>query len=195
MSSNEERAVPALPVVRGDWIESTGDGQPRIGKVVNSTWYVDADGVRQCMIDMALFAYSGDRIGRESPVLGGPRTYEPWITYTGEWRRIEKPEFPISLGWVPMEDGSAQFRWVTGAKHLEDRSTAPRKKITAGRGRVIPKSLDSDYDPELEIRTRRMAAQELRDINRAMPVPELVKKAEKLEAEAAGIAREYGVER
>lgn len=86
-------------------------------------------------------------------------------------------------------------RYVTGAKRLGDRVGEPRKLTRIGGGRVIPKPAGSDYDPELEIRTRRMSAQELRDINRTTPVPALIEKAERLEAEARRIAREYGLEK
>jgi hypothetical protein len=60
---------------------------------------------------------------------------------------------------------------------------------------VAPKPPASDFDPELEVRSRRMAAQQLRDINRATPNAALLVKAEQLEDEAGRIAREHGMER
>lgn len=184
-----------LPVVRGDWVESR-EYTPRVGKVVDSYWSTKADGTQVCMVDIAVYALSGNRIGRESPAEGGPRTYEPWLTYA-DWVRIAKPAFPLKLDWStePGITGGGEGRYVTDAKRIDDRVEAPRKRAKGYKPRALAKPADTDYDPELEVRTRRMAAQQLRDINREAPQPALIEKAEKLEAEAAEIAREHGMER
>lgn len=191
----DDNSKPPLPVVRGDWIESRNDSQPQIGKVVNSQW-VERDGKLACMVDVALYAYSGDRIGRQSPAMGGPRTYEPWVAYA-DWFRIEKPYFPVKLDWVENKGvGGATLGWVTNARRIEDRTEHPRKRKSAGyRPRAVPKPANTDFDPELEVRTRRMAAQELRDVHRETPSPALLSKVERLEAEASAIAREHGLEK
>ncbi|OUM00064.1 hypothetical protein [Variovorax sp. JS1663] len=44
--------------------------------------------------DLVLYARDGDRIGRESPVMGGPRGYEPFCS-AENWREIEEPRFPL----------------------------------------------------------------------------------------------------
>ena len=185
-----------LPVVKGDWIESR-EYNPRVGRVVDSYWKSDADGGDPlCMVDVAIYAISGNKVGRESPAMGGPRTYEPWLSYS-EWFRIAKPAFPLKLLWVPDADVTGQVvnRYVTDANRLGDRTEGPRKRKRPYAPRSIPKPDGTDYDPELEVRTRRMAAQQLRDINRASPAAALLEKAEALEAEASSIAREHRIER
>lgn len=195
MSIEDDNLEPVLPVIKGDWVETVGETHPRVARVVESFWNVEPNGARVCMVNLSIYAHSGQRIGRESPAEGGPTAYEPWIRYTGEWQRVKKPSFPVSLAWMPEgEDGLKVARYVTNAERIGDRLVAPRKVARSG-GRVIPKPAGSDYDPELEVRTRRMAAQELRDINRATPMAALVEKAERLEAEASRIAREYGMEK
>lgn len=195
MAIDDDNPEPVLPVVKGDWVESIEETHPRIARVVEAFWNVEPDGSRVCMVNLSIYAHSGQRVGRESPSEGGPTAYEPWIRYTGEWLRIKKPSFPVSLVWVQEGgDGLKVARYVTDAKRLGDRVEPPRR-ATRAVGRVIPKPAGSDYDPELEVRTRRMAAQELRDINRATPVAALLEKAERLEAEAGRIAREYGIEK
>ncbi len=194
MSEPEQSREPVLPVVRGDWVESCDTTYPRIARVVEAFW--DVRGAeRKCMVNLSIYSVEGERIGRVSPAMGGPSRFEPWIDYAG-WIRIEKPRFPMQLTWVPEpESGDRIARYVSNAKRLGDRTVALRSRPLPGSGRVLPKPPTSDYDPELEIRSRRMAAQELRDINRANPVPALIERAEKLEAEASRLAREYGVEK
>lgn len=56
--------------------------------------------------DLVLYSPSGSRLGRRSPAVGGPRGFEPWVP-VGNWRKIEKPQFPISTdmgghrNWAP----------------------------------------------------------------------------------------------
>ena len=44
--------------------------------------------------DLVLYARDGEKIGRESPVMGGPRGYEPFCS-AENWREIEEPRFPL----------------------------------------------------------------------------------------------------
>lgn len=187
--------TPPLPVVKGDWVESR-EYHPRVGKVVDSYWTTGPDGVPACMVDIAVFALSGNRVGRESPAEGGPKTYEPWLAYS-DWFRIAKPVFPLKVTWSDEAGttGGPEGRFVTDATRVGDRVRSLRQRVKSYAPRRLPKPANSDYDPELEIRTRRMAAQQLRDINRLTPLPSLLEKAEALEAEAAAIAVEHGVER
>ena len=185
-----------LPVLKGDWIETKNEPL-RIGRVRDSYWDTSAprEGDVKCFVDVTLYGYGGERIGRESPVLGGPRTYEPYLDYS-EWKRVEKPAFPVEMRWMPSENGGSVARYATLADDLGDRTTAPRPrkaKVPSVRRRPVPPN--SDFDPELEVRARRMAAQELRDLNGSVRNPELVDKAEALEAEALRIAAESGIER
>jgi hypothetical protein len=96
---------------------------------------------------------------------------------------------------VPGENGSVTAKRVSGATRLGDRTQAPRKKKAPALASPIRQVSTSDYDPSLEIRSRRLAAQSLRDINRASRDPALVEKAKKLEDEATAIAVAYGLEK
>lgn len=197
MSAVDDQEEPVLPVALGDFVETKDLTHPRIGRVVHAYW-VEEDGKRVCKMDLSMFNLEGVNTKRESPPMGGPKAYEPWITYTDQWMRIKKPDFPVSLKWVPLEDGSGQSiaQYVTGAKRLGDRTVRARRKTKIEPPlAVAPKPPASDFDPELEVRSRRMAAQELRDVNRAMPNAALVARAEQLEDEAGKIAREHGLER
>jgi hypothetical protein len=193
MTDHDKDAHP-LPVLRGDWVESRYLSEPKIGRVVNSCWSKDGDTL-SCMIDVAIYGYRGDRIGRETPAMGGPRRHEPWVSYS-EWFRIEKPDFPLTLEWKSNEDNAGHtLVLVTNAKRLEDRTEHKRDRSRKYVPRAVAKPTNTDFDPELEIRTRRMAAQELRDTYRDTGVSALLTKAEALEAEAYRIAAEAGLER
>jgi hypothetical protein len=197
MSAVDDQEEPVLPVARGDFVETKDLTYPRIGRVVRARW-AEENGKRVCKMDVSLFNLEGVNTKRESPAFDGPKEYEPWITYTDVWMRIKKPDFPVSLKWVPLEDGSGQSiaQYVTGAKRLGDRTVRTRRKTKVDPPvTVAPKPPASDFDPELEVRSRRMAAQQLRDVNRATPNAALVAKAEQLEDEAGKIAREHGMER
>ncbi|MCS4088842.1 hypothetical protein [Rhizobium sp. BK176] len=197
MSAIDDQEEPVLPVAPGDFVETKDLTYPRIGRVVRARW-VDEGGKRICKMDVSMYNIDGVNTKRVSPAFDGPKNYEPWITYTDEWMRIAKPDFPVSLKWVPLEDGSGQSiaQYVTGAKRLGDRTVVRRRKTKVESPLAVkPKPPRSDFDPELEVRSRRMAAQQLRDINRAMPNPELIAKAQQLEDEAGRIAREHGMER
>lgn len=189
MPTTETTSEAVLPVAKGDWVESISDHRPRVARVVDSYWDREKDGSAVCIMDIALYSQSGNCIGRESPSMGGPRRCEPYITYTGEWVRIKKPDFPYRLEWVEAEN-----RFQTDVPRREER-VVEKKSVKRSAGRSIPKPTNSDYDPELEVRSRRMAAQQLRDINKADPSPALLDKATKLEEEADRIAAEYGIER
>jgi hypothetical protein len=195
MTDVDDQVEPALPVARGDFVETKDSTYPRLGRVVNSYWVIE-DGRRVCKMDLSMYSLSGVNTKRESPPAGGPKSYEPWITYTDEWLRIEKPKFPVSLVWVPAGDGSGLTvaQYVTGAKRLGDR-TVPKRSATKVTSAVAPKLPSSDFNAELEVRSRRMAAQQLRDINRVTPMAALIERAEQLEDEAGRIAREHGMER
>ncbi|MBY3155408.1 hypothetical protein HFO56_24080 [Rhizobium laguerreae] len=196
MSDIDDQEEPILPVTPGDFVETTDLTYPRIGRVVHSCW-VEEDGRRVCKMDVSMFNLEGVNTKRDSPSMGGTKAYEPWITYTEQWTRIKKPDFPVGLKWVPLDDGSGQSigQYVTGAKRLGDRTVARRRAKIEPSLPLAPKPPSSDFDPELEVRSRRMAAQQLRDINRATPAAALVAKAEQLEDEAGKIAREHGLER
>ncbi|WP_234265660.1 NADAR family protein [Hydrogenophaga sp. NFH-34] len=73
----------------GDWV---CDGS-RIARVKE---VYEPDGISlEGSLDLVLYARDGNRIGRESEALDGPKGYEPMCSATA-WRRIEKPAFPLS---------------------------------------------------------------------------------------------------
>lgn len=43
-------------------------------------------------LDLVLYSYTGERIGRESPALGGPTHFEPYCC-PDNWEPIDKPQF------------------------------------------------------------------------------------------------------
>jgi len=73
----------APPFQAGTWVAD----DKRMGRVR----YAHADG----SLDIVLYARNGDRIGRESPPMGGPRGFEPCCSPEG-WQQIAKPDFPLS---------------------------------------------------------------------------------------------------
>lgn len=67
---------------KNDWVAN----QFGIGKVR----HVHEDG----LLDIVLYARDGKRIGRDSPAMGGPTTFEPCCD-PDNWKRIQEPEFPL----------------------------------------------------------------------------------------------------
>src|SRR5688500_13558015 len=67
--------------------------------------YEDPGAAGKVLLDLVIFSSSGERVGRESPAMGGPRTWEPACAAEG-WERIAEPDFPLSLKWV--EDGAGR---------------------------------------------------------------------------------------
>lgn len=63
----------------------------RIGKV-KAIW-PDCNG-SGVTYDIVLYSRFGDRIGRESPAMGGPRGFEPCCA-AEHWKEIERPLFPL----------------------------------------------------------------------------------------------------
>ncbi len=82
-------AEAILPVWNTDWIVST-DGQ-QLCKV-RSVYSMDGT----IYMDLYLYDAHGARLPRQSPVMGGPRTFEPSIEfYPDQWLRVAKPNFPL----------------------------------------------------------------------------------------------------
>lgn len=64
--------------------------RPQIGRVKDA--YNDAFGNRGLLLDIVIYSHTGQRIGRESPALGGPRGFEPACS-AEFWEPIEEPDF------------------------------------------------------------------------------------------------------
>lgn len=72
---------------RGDWV--CREDNRAIGQVRDA--YGDKDGE---YLDIVLYSPSGDRIGRDSPPMGGPTSFEPACP-AAHWLRIDPPRFPL----------------------------------------------------------------------------------------------------
>ncbi len=76
----------------GDWVgDYTDDISPIFGKVKDLM--EEPDG---WFINLIVYAPHGERIGRRSPVCGGPASFEPFVP-ADRFKRIEKPVFPIRV--------------------------------------------------------------------------------------------------
>lgn len=67
---------------RGDWVAS----YEQIGKVL----MIHDDG----SLNIAIYSRDGNRLGRTSPLMGGPKSFEPCCGPDG-WEKINKPSFPL----------------------------------------------------------------------------------------------------
>lgn len=64
---------------------------PEFGRVKECYW----DGCcKEWVMDVVLYSPEGERIGRTSPAMGGPRHFEPAVPVE-YWQRIQKPTFPL----------------------------------------------------------------------------------------------------
>ncbi len=124
-----------LPFKPGDWV---WDGQ-RAAQVKAVSR--DRDEV---VLDLYLYGDSGLRLGRQSPALGGPRSFEPCCS-SEHWERITEPRWPISYAWVPDGNGHVVSQKVSGAEKLPPANYVPRKR----KGRITIPS-DSHYRLALE---------------------------------------------
>lgn len=185
-----------LPIVQGDWVATKEHGMGvQIGRVRYS--WRDGDEV---LMDVVLYSPEGEKVGRTSPAMGGPRSFEPALTFDERWwQRIEKPDFPLVFrdGRVP----SSKAGWVTmvytvqalnpGDTHaLKGKPVRTTVKVQArDRARVKPWTAPPPRQIDGEIAALRRAAQELRDTARlegVSPGPLLARAAE-LEKEAEAL--------
>jgi len=68
---------------KGDWVVSSSE----IGRV-RKVW---PDGT----IDVVIYNRAGQILGRTSPAMGGPATFEPCCN-PSNWKPIEPPRFPLT---------------------------------------------------------------------------------------------------
>lgn len=175
-----------LPYSKGDWLETLDDVSLRVAMVRKCYWYRNHEGELALYGDLWMYDFEGTRIGRVSPVQGGPRSYEPFCELSG-YRRIKEPQFPIELCQVPTGELTYTFAYRTRAKLLGPRKPRKRVKLHPARAVVTVKESDNGFDPQAEARALRIAAENLRDMARNMSAevkPELIERAKKLEAEA-----------
>ncbi len=158
------------PFKPGDWVSNASQVA-----MVKDVYLAQGE----IVLDLVLYSRSGDKIGRESPACGGPRSFEPCCPSSG-WFRIKKPDFPMRMVWQEADDDPTKVVASWYVKKLPSGKFFPRKKSAARRVVV------SDFDPELEAASRRMAAQQLRDIAKTAGnmAPVLIERAKMLEDEA-----------
>lgn len=118
-----------FPVKPGDWV-SNSNGRPAKVKAV-----YECSG--EALADLVLYDRKGNRVGRELPACGGPRTFEPACSLDG-WHRIAEPSFPIELKWIPNGEGSVVGGYYAGAP-LPARQYVPNPRRLRGSGTIDQK--------------------------------------------------------
>ncbi len=168
-----------FPLVRGDYIIRKYDN--RIAKV-RTIWWDEHE--KQFLANLTILAFTGHDMKRQSPAEGGPKAFEPAIPIDEFWERIEDPEWPVRIvhKWVDNGKGVSSLVDVPSVTAIPFRKHVRRTKTA----RPAATTKTSDFDPELEANSLRLAASRLRDIAREMPetAVELKKRANDMDAEA-----------
>jgi hypothetical protein len=147
--SLDEMEALTLPVRGGDWVMNKSNHRVAQVRSCYRDW---SDG--EVLVDLILYRWDGDKTGRESPIEGGPRSFEPCCSYAN-WERIEKPEFPMVPKWVDQPDGSRVARYWSSPR--PDGAYKRRKRRVQ-----MVHSLKNTPDDGLD-RALRLAAEELRE--------------------------------
>lgn len=124
-----------FPVKPGDWV-SNANGRPAKVKAV-----YESSG--EALADLVLYNRKGNRVGRESPACGGPKSFEPACSLEG-WHRIAEPSFPIELKWIPTGEGSVVGGYYAG-KPLPARQYIPTPRRVRGSGALDKKLANLAY--------------------------------------------------
>lgn len=77
------------PFKKGDWVLRR-DWQ----QLAQVKEFSPASGSWEATLDLIIYSRSGERIGRESPAMGGPRGFEPCCP-ASDWAPIRKPAFSL----------------------------------------------------------------------------------------------------
>lgn len=117
-----------LPFKPSDWVSDDADRIARVRSV-----YEASPG--EILLDLVIFDRDGNRLGRVSPVMGGPRTFEPACS-SERWHRVKKPTFPLQLQWVG--EGTRRRARFWAGDRLPPTDWTPRKR----RARMQPLSDD-----------------------------------------------------
>jgi hypothetical protein len=112
--------IEALPFKPGDWAV---DHIERVAKV--KAVYRDCEDI---LLDLVIYDWKGNRVGRESPVCGGPRSFEPACD-AKDWQRIARPAFPVTPKWMPNETGGVTARTWAGQR-LPPANYTPKPRRT-----------------------------------------------------------------
>jgi hypothetical protein len=191
--------VEPLPIVQGDWVATKGHhASIQIGRVKQS--WREADG--KVYMNVVIYAPSGEDVGRVSPACGGPKRFEPSLTFDDYWQRIERPRFPLRRkdmgvpsekpGWVTLvstyyhDDGDGGLR----PKAVRTRPRKQSGDYPRDRVRIIRIPAEPTNKGEMDVAALRRSAQELRDLSKNLSeegAQILLDRARELDAEAAKI--------
>lgn len=109
MSADRTPMDVHAPFAAGNWVaEAPEFDRPKIAKVKDI--YFDRI-ANEWVADLILYSAGGDRIGRESPACGGPRTFEPCVP-VATWRAIKKPSFPLDRDRTGYRDWKCALLYV-----------------------------------------------------------------------------------
>jgi hypothetical protein len=173
---------PLYPLARGDFVIRECD--ERVARV-RSIWWDQFE--QEFVMNLSYYEHNGDEPGRVSAALGGPRDFEPAITFNDEWKRIEPPLFPVrvDLKWVG-EGATQTAQRVVNVEVIPFRALKRKEKK---RKWTSPAPVKSDFNADLEASSLRMAAQTLRDTAKTIPdsAAALIERAEAMEKEAEAI--------
>jgi hypothetical protein len=112
----------------GDWIVDEGE---RVARVKSVSKF---DGKEY--LDLYIYSDRGENLGRRSPAMGGPRTFEPCCSAEG-WSRLERePDWPIKVKGIPTGDGKVTLQKWAGTRNPKPANYVPRKR--AARSFRIP---------------------------------------------------------
>jgi hypothetical protein len=175
-----ETSKLVYPLAHGDFIIRVYDNQ--IARV-RSIYWVNDQYSTGFLMNLSMYRWSGIVAGRMSPACGGPRDFEPAIPFhENEWKRIEKPNFPIASrvkGVLDENTGKYIYREQPYLDYLPFRKIVRvKKKSPTNKPKVI-----ENFDLELEIRAMRIAANKLRDLARTTNSEEIKQEAVKIEQE------------
>lgn len=117
-----------------DWV------MDQSGRVATVKEIRDCDG--EILFDLVMYDHSGGRLGRVSPALGGPRTFEPMCSIDG-WERVAAPTFPMVPKWVNQPDGTSRaMYWSNRLPPANWRKPKPKAaKLPSG----LVKDIENDH--------------------------------------------------
>ena len=127
-------AEAIFPVRPRDWVMSSF----RVAQVKAVYEYQG-----ELLADLILLSRTGERIGRESPIEGGPRTFEPMCSLEG-WERCREPSFPMTVHWVDQPDGSCV------AQYWSERLPSANYRKPKRRSSYVPVVRPDEYRIALE---------------------------------------------
>jgi hypothetical protein len=105
-------ATTPCPLMKNDWVGEKDVQHPSIGQVKACYWDRASE---EWVMDIVLYSPDGERIGRESPAMGGPTGFEPAVPFQ-TWSRIAEPNFPLR------RDSSGYRDWKEAFELLEART-------------------------------------------------------------------------